>query len=115
MDKAVIRTEEIYDAATDDESFDRLAATLADAVGARSGVLHWGRTPQHVAEISYSGYFSDAQMALYDEEFQGDDIWGVAIGRESCREKVCQEVSISVVAVSFKKKNIQIAKYIKYK
>src|SRR3546814_19114926 len=88
MDKAVIRTEEIYDAATDDESFDRLAATLADAVGARSGVLHWGRTPQHVAEISYSGYFSDAQMALYDEEFQGDDIWGVALDRAEAINRV---------------------------
>lgn len=88
MDKAVIRTEEIYDAATDDEAFDRLAATLADAVGARSGVLHWGRTPQHVAEISYSGYFSDAQMALYDEEFQGDDIWGVALDRAEAINRV---------------------------
>src|SRR3546814_13240452 len=29
---------------------------------------------------------------------------GAAIGRESCRERVCQYVSISVVAVSLKKK-----------
>lgn len=77
----MIRTEEIYDAATDDALFERLASTLAEAVGARSGVLHWGRAPQHVAEISYSGYFSDAQMALYDQEFQDDDIWGVALDR----------------------------------
>ncbi|QOT71651.1 helix-turn-helix transcriptional regulator [Sphingobium fuliginis] len=86
--KAVIRTEDIYDAATDDGAFDRLASTLADAVGARSGVLHWGRTPQHVAEISYSGYFTDAQMALYDEEFQDDDIWGVALDRAEAVNRV---------------------------
>nr|WP_245405681.1 LuxR C-terminal-related transcriptional regulator [Sphingobium sp. Sx8-8] len=78
---AVIRTEEIYDAATDDAAFARLAATLAEAVGARSGVLHWGFSPDHVAEISYSGYFSDAQMAVYDDEFQADDIWGAALDR----------------------------------
>src|SRR3546814_13459620 len=30
---------------------------------------------------------------------------GIEIGRESCRERVCQYVSISVVAVSLKKKN----------
>lgn len=77
----MIRTEEIYDAATDDGAFDRLAATLAGAVGARSGVLHWGLTPQHIAEISYSGYFSDAQMAVYDDEFHADDIWGAALDR----------------------------------
>src|SRR3546814_12894233 len=29
------------------------------------------------------------------------------IGRASCRERVCQYVSISVVAVSFKKKTLQ--------
>src|SRR3546814_19807578 len=31
----------------------------------------------------------------------------VEIGRASCRERVCQYVSISVVAVSLKKKNIK--------
>src|SRR3546814_14659413 len=35
---------------------------------------------------------------------------GQQIGRASCRERVCQYVSISVVAVSLKKK-IQIAHY----
>src|SRR3546814_18916329 len=33
---------------------------------------------------------------------------GVAIGRASCRERVCQYVYISVVAVSFKKKQNNI-------
>src|SRR3546814_15845231 len=31
--------------------------------------------------------------------------WKMEIGRASCRERVCQYVSISVVAVSLKKKN----------
>ncbi|WP_176590106.1 helix-turn-helix transcriptional regulator [Sphingobium sp. EM0848] len=77
----MIRTEDIYDAATDDDAFDRLASTLADAVGARSGVLHWGLAPNHAVEISYSGYFSPTQMAVYDEEFQDDDIWSAAMER----------------------------------
>ncbi|WP_150291679.1 helix-turn-helix transcriptional regulator [Sphingobium estronivorans] len=84
----MIRTEDIYDAATDDEAFGRLAATLADAVGARSGVLHWGLAPDHVAEISYSGYFSDGQMAVYDQEFQEDDIWSVALDRADHANRV---------------------------
>ncbi|UZW57292.1 helix-turn-helix transcriptional regulator [Sphingobium sp. JS3065] len=84
----MIRTEEIYDAATDDAAFDRLASTLAEAVGARSGVLHWGRAPHHVAEISYSGYFSEAQMAAYDRDFQDDDIWGAALNRIEAANRV---------------------------
>src|SRR3546814_18237664 len=33
-----------------------------------------------------------------------EEAWGTKIGRASCRERVCQYVSISVVAVSFQKK-----------
>jgi len=84
----VIRTEEIYDAAMDDGAFDRLASTLADAVGARSGVLHWGRSATDIAEISYSGYFSEEQMAVYDEEFQADDLWGAAIDQAESVNRV---------------------------
>ncbi|WP_313806768.1 helix-turn-helix transcriptional regulator [Sphingobium sp.] len=84
----MIRTEEIYDAATDDAVFDQLASTLAEAIGARSGVLHWGLAPNHVAEISYSGYFSDAQMALYDQEFHDDDIWGGALDRAETTNRI---------------------------
>ncbi|WP_242443425.1 LuxR C-terminal-related transcriptional regulator [Sphingobium sp. LB126] len=84
----MIRTEDIYDAATDDAAFDRLASTLAGAVGARSGVLHWGHASDHVAEISYSGYFSDRQMAIYEEEFQDDDLWGAAVVRAEAVNRV---------------------------
>ncbi|QGP77691.1 helix-turn-helix transcriptional regulator [Sphingobium sp. CAP-1] len=87
----MIRTEEIYDAATDDAAFEHLACRLADAVGARSGVLHWGDSTSTVAEISYSGYFSGEQMALYDEEFLYDDIWGEALdGKASNRVWNCE-------------------------
>lgn len=75
----VIRAEDIYDAATDDDAFDALAARLAGSVGARSGVLHWGYGPTEIADISYSGYFSPDQMAVYDEEFVYDDIWSKAV------------------------------------
>lgn len=75
----MIRTEEIYDAATDDAAFDALASTLAGAFGARSGVLHWGNVPNEAEEISFSGYFSDGQMAAYDECFQSDDLWAEAM------------------------------------
>src|SRR3546814_12713083 len=40
-------------------------------------------------------------QSLFTFEFFSDD---VAIGRASCRERVCQYVSISVGAVSLKKK-----------
>jgi DNA-binding CsgD family transcriptional regulator len=75
----VIRTEDIYDAAMDDALFDQLAGMLAESVGARSAVLHWGQGASQVAEISYSGYFSGDQMALYSEEFVDDDLWSAAL------------------------------------
>lgn len=77
----MIRTEEIYDAATDDAAFDQLASALASAVGARSGVLHWGNGENDVQEISLSGYFPDEQMAVYDDSFQNDDLWVEAMDR----------------------------------
>ena len=77
----MIRTEDIYDAATDDAAFEALASTIAGAVGARSGVLHWGKAANDVEEISYSGYFSDLQMAAFDDSFQNDDVWAEAMDR----------------------------------
>src|SRR3546814_20458610 len=49
------------------------------------------------------GMARDAEIVLHLVELRGVD--GHEIGRASCRERVCQYVSISVVAVSFKKKN----------
>ena len=70
-----IRLEEIYDAAIDDDLFGQLASRLAEAVGARSGVLHWRDRHDATEEISYSGYFSGEQMAAFERDFADCDIW----------------------------------------
>ena len=89
----MIRTEEIYDAVTDDAAFDALASTLAHALGARSGVLHWGVAANDIEEISYSGHFSDSHMAAYDVDFQNDDIWVEAMDRSAAVNQAwnCEE------------------------
>src|SRR3546814_19485995 len=47
--------------------------------------------------------------ALFLQKFVPDGLaWAHPIGRESCRERVCQYVSISVVADSLKKKKQHI-------
>lgn len=76
----LIPTEEIYDAATDDDCLDRLAANLADKLGARSGVIHWRNLDAGSEGISYSGYFSAEQMEEYDRHFTECDLWGMAVG-----------------------------------
>jgi hypothetical protein len=81
--RQALRTEEIYDAATDAGLFASLAGRLADSIGARSGVLHWRpRTHEH-EEVSYSGYFTPDQMAIYAEHFAGDDLWASAFNEPS--------------------------------
>src|SRR3546814_18466698 len=49
------------------------------------------------------------RKAAEQGHYQAEENYGIAlfqkIGRASCRERVCQEVSISVVAGSFKKNN----------
>jgi DNA-binding CsgD family transcriptional regulator len=74
-----IRTEEIYDAALDDEAFGHLASRLADAVGARSGVLHWRDPASGSEEISYSGYFAADAMAAFERDFTDCDLWSEAV------------------------------------
>jgi DNA-binding CsgD family transcriptional regulator len=76
-----LRTEEIYDAATDDAAFDDLACSLARAVDARSGVLHWKSFSEQTEEVSYSGYFTADQMAEYDRHFSDADLWSTAVTR----------------------------------
>jgi DNA-binding CsgD family transcriptional regulator len=74
-----LRAEDIYDAATDDAAFDQLATFLAEAVGARSGVVHWKDFREETEEVSYSGYFTDDQMAEYEREFAAADLWSTAV------------------------------------
>lgn len=90
----MIRTEEIYDAATDDAVFDGLASRLAIALQARSAVLHWGHSANGVEEISYSGYFSDPQMINYDLHFQDEDLWADAMDLPASANRAwnCEEL-----------------------
>jgi DNA-binding CsgD family transcriptional regulator len=83
-----LRTEEIYDAATDAGLFATLAGRVADSIGARSGVLHWRPRALDHEEVSYSGYFTLEQMALYAEHFAGDDLWAAAFSRASALDRV---------------------------
>ena len=70
-----LTTELIYEAALDDEIFAELPSIIAEAVDARSCVLHW-RTGSGAAEIfAHSGYFSDEQMANYASNFASHDLW----------------------------------------
>lgn len=86
----ILRAEEIFDAAHDDALFDQLAARLAQLVGARSGVLHWRRRDdaEEEEEVSYSGYFSAADMARFEGDFARDDLWSVAINRPEARNRL---------------------------
>lgn len=76
-----IRPEEIYDAAVDDEAFEHLAARVAESVGARSGVIHWRDPEGETEEISYSGYFTAGQMAIFEQEFSDCDLWSATVNR----------------------------------
>lgn len=74
-----VRTEDIYDAALDDDCFVRLSSVLSNALGARSGVLHWRHADASEGEVSQSGYFSAEQMAHYGRHFASDDLWSNAV------------------------------------
>lgn len=89
-----VRVEEIYDAAVDDDAFGQLASRLAEAVGARSGVLHWRYPRDGTEEISYSGYFSDTQMASFERDFADCDLWSAMIRRPAHANRAwnCEEL-----------------------
>ena len=86
--RQTLRTEEIYDAATDAGLFASLASRLADSIGARSGVLHWRPRAHDHEEVSYSGYFTPDQMATYAEHFAQDDLWAGAFNEPSAIGRV---------------------------
>lgn len=73
----------IYEATLDDQLFAELPTIIATTMGARSCVLHW-RDEAGGAEVSaHSGYFSDAQMALYATSFSDHDLWTQAGMKQS--------------------------------
>lgn len=85
----MIGPESIFEAATSEAAFAGLARLLSEAVDARSGVVHWRKAgAPNVAEISYSGYFSVSDMALYDKLPKGSDLWAAAINAPGARNQV---------------------------
>jgi DNA-binding CsgD family transcriptional regulator len=70
-----LTSDQIYEAALDDQLFEELPSIVAESLGARSCVLHW-RHHNGASEIStHSGYFPDSEMANYASNFAGHDIW----------------------------------------
>ena len=84
----LIPIEEIYDAATDDECLERLAVSLAESLGARSGVVHWRSLSTETGGLSISSHFSDEQMAEYDRSFADCDIWAEAFAANGSANRV---------------------------
>ena len=72
------RSEQIYDAALDDDCFANLPSLLNQAYGARSCTLHWRHDRYDAEVMAHSGYFSDAQLQDYTENFTGSDLWSLA-------------------------------------
>src|SRR3546814_15767737 len=62
----------------------------------------------HNAMSRDGGRFDVSALALHQDVPSEPIIGRLAIGRASCRARVCQYVSISVVAVSLEKKNQEL-------
>lgn len=89
-----IRTEDIYDAIVDDEAFEQLGSRMAEAIGARSGVIHWRNPREETEEISYSGYFSPSHMASFERDFADSDLWSTAVRQSDNANRVwnCEQL-----------------------
>ena len=72
------RNEQIYDAVLDDESFSQLPSLLNQAYGARSCTLHWRHDKYDAEVMAHSGYFTDAQLIDYTENYTASDPWSLA-------------------------------------
>ena len=81
MSSGVLRPEQIYQAMVDDEVFAQIPTLLAQAVGARSCVIHWRDSHDHAEIMAHSPYFSGEQMQNYAENFVEHDEWSNC-GRE---------------------------------
>ncbi|MES2904154.1 MAG: LuxR C-terminal-related transcriptional regulator [Pseudomonadota bacterium] len=77
MSKTRLHSEQIYQAMVDDEAFAELPNILAEAVGARSCVIHWRDTRQQAEIMAHSPYFTPDQMREYAEKFVEHDQWSI--------------------------------------
>lgn len=69
------RLEEFWDAALDEEAFDHLLRRLAHALDARSFAAPWHYADGTATILWQSGYWSDDQMAYYNDNFAVSDVW----------------------------------------
>jgi DNA-binding CsgD family transcriptional regulator len=68
-----IRAEQIYEAAFDEEAFARLPELLAEATGAKSGLVIWVSPDRETEVANFHGLAPDVIQELPD--FLPDDIW----------------------------------------
>ena len=66
----------------DDASLEQLSVCLVEYLGARSGVIHWRERGSEDEHASYSGYYTDEQMAAYARHFSDADLWATAISTD---------------------------------
>src|SRR3546814_18812358 len=89
------------------------AVVLVLTIGDQTGQLFVKTDPEHALTVRIEGHIvaelrgdGDASLAIDRGEI-GAGVSARPIGRAPRRERVCQNVQISVVAVSLKKKNGQ--------
>ena len=70
--------EDIYEALIDDDLFEALPGMIADALDARSVLLHWHHGDGSADILSHSGYFTGEQLQLYATQFAPLDPWARA-------------------------------------
>lgn len=73
-----LTSEQIYDALLDDEAFAVLPGLLAKSVGARSTSLGWRHLDGGFEVFGHSGYFRDADMQDYAENYADVDVWALS-------------------------------------
>src|SRR3546814_18504985 len=102
----IVEVEARVDGDRRDEAARREFVDIGNALVAHFGAIAVDVVPVGAqAEIAFDLLADRARIAAVDSQRQPE------IGRASCRESVCQYVSISVVAVLLKKKKKHIKNY----
>jgi DNA-binding CsgD family transcriptional regulator len=81
----MISSEEIYEAAVDDEAFAGLPQRMAEAFGARSVLFGWHFDKVKSSFLAHNHYFTDAQLADYSANFVWSDCWTLALMNDAQR------------------------------